>query len=260
MKYFVSALLAISILLPMKSFSQNAPLTLEDLIPGGKTYNKYRAEMPRQMAWSGDNLTYVKNDTVYIAPKTDKEKPEVLFTLKDINAGLKEGNSPLKSLNGVRFISPQSNELMIYSIDKIYLYDYINKKVTANFSYSKDMADIKLAEKSRLLAYTKKNNLYLQAADGKEYAVTNETDEGIVCGQSVHRNEFGINGGGIFWSPQGNLLAFYRMDETMVTDYPLVDVSERVAKLKNIKYPMAGMKSIMSQWVYTILLPSKPFI
>ena len=82
----------------------------------------------------------------------------------------------------------------------------------------------------------------MQTSDGKEFAVTNETDEGIVCGQSVHRNEFGINNG-IFWSPEGNLLAFYRMDETMVTDYLLVDVSERVAKLKNIKYPMAGMKS-----------------
>lgn len=29
----------------------------------------------------------------------------------------------------------------------------------------------------------------------------------------------------------------------MVTDYPLVDISARVAELKDIKYPMAGMKS-----------------
>lgn len=243
MKYIISLFLAISILLPMKSFSQSTPLTLEDLIPGGKTYNKYRAEMPRQMAWAGDNLTYVKGDTVYIAPKTDKQRPEVLFTLEDINNGLNlQTSNSLKSLNGVRFISPQSNEIMIYTADKIYLYDYINKKTTASFSYARGMSDIKVTEKSRSLAYTKKNNLYMQTADGKEHIVTNETNEGIVSGQSVHRNEFGINGG-IFWSPQGNLLAFYRMDETMVTDYPLVDVSERVAKLKNIKYPMAGMKS-----------------
>ena len=33
------------------------------------------------------------------------------------------------------------------------------------------------------------------------------------------------------------------MNETMVGDYPLVDISAREAKLKNIKYPMAGMRS-----------------
>ena len=60
----------------------------------------------------------------------------------------------------------------------------------------------------------------------------------IVWGQSVHRNEFGIEKG-TYWSPDGTKLAFYRMDESMVEDYPLVDVSQRQAAAKNIKYPMA---------------------
>jgi dipeptidyl-peptidase-4 len=63
-----------------------------------------------------------------------------------------------------------------------------------------------------------------------------------VYGQAVHRNEFGIQGGR-FWSPRNNYLAFYRMDESMVGDYPLVDISAREARLRNIKYPMAGMTS-----------------
>jgi len=55
-------------------------------------------------------------------------------------------------------------------------------------------------------------------------AITSETNPGIVYGSNqVHRNEFGIEKG-TFWSPKGNFLAFYRMDETMVTDYPLVDI------------------------------------
>jgi dipeptidyl-peptidase-4 len=64
----------------------------------------------------------------------------------------------------------------------------------------------------------------------------------VVYGQAVHRNEFGIKGG-TFPSPDGHYLAFYRMDESMVGDYPLVDISDREARLKSIKYPMAGMKS-----------------
>ena len=64
----------------------------------------------------------------------------------------------------------------------------------------------------------------------------------IVLGESVHRNEFGIEKG-LFWSPNRNRLAFYRMDQSMVKDYPLVNTKAREAEVRNIKYPMAGMKS-----------------
>lgn len=235
--------LLISILFPMKSYSQEIPLSLEDLIPGGKTYSKYRAEMPRRVSWAGDKLTYVKGDSIMIAPNTEKETAQVLLTVKDINAnsGLGEGET-VKSLTYVQFVSATSNNLMIVSPEKIYLYDFVNKKLSGTFSSTEKMENHDLSDKSNNLAYTVENNLFVQTPDGKKYDVTSDTDKGIVNGQSVHRNEFGINKG-TFWSPKGNLLAFYRMDETMVTDYPLVDVSTRIAQLKNIKYPMAGMKS-----------------
>ncbi|MCF0187708.1 MAG: DPP IV N-terminal domain-containing protein, partial [Bacteroidaceae bacterium] len=89
-------------------------------------------------------------------------------------------------------------------------------------------------------AYTRGNNLFV-FAEGKEVQVTNEPN-GILCGQSVHRDEFGINKG-TFWSPNGNLLAFYWMDQRMVTDYPQVDVSTRIATMVPDKYPMAGTTS-----------------
>lgn len=243
MKFINSLFIVISILLPMKSNSQNSSLTLEDLIPGGKSYYKYRAEMPRQLTWFGEDLTYVKGDTVYSVSFTDTKNPKTFFTLGDINTGMELGaDQQLKSMGRVRTISASSGNLMIYGSDKIYLYDYKEKKINASFSFTAKMEGLDLSEDAKMLAYTKENNLYIQSADGTEHAVTNDENKGIVNGQSVHRNEFGIDKG-IFWSPKGNLLAFYRMDETMVTDYPLVDVSARIAKLKDIKYPMAGMKS-----------------
>lgn len=86
-------------------------------------------------------------------------------------------------------------------------------------------------------AQVKEGNLYV---DGKLI----ECGDGynIVLGESVHRNEFGINGG-LFWSPDGSHLAFYRMDQSMVKDYPIVDTKAREAEPRPIKYPMAGMKS-----------------
>ncbi len=72
--------------------------------------------------------------------------------------------------------------------------------------------------------------------------ISQEVIDGIVDGQSVHRNEFGIHKG-TFFSPDSKRLAYYSMDERMVSMYPLVNTNTRVASLKNVRYPMAGMLS-----------------
>ena len=79
-------------------------------------------------------------------------------------------------------------------------------------------------------------------ADGKTHQVSSDGSREVVYGQSVHRDEFGIHKG-TFWSPKGSLLAFYRMDQSMVSDFPLIDIDHRVAQLAPEKYPMAGMTS-----------------
>ncbi len=78
--------------------------------------------------------------------------------------------------------------------------------------------------------------------NNKQYQITNDKNEGILNGQYVARNEFGIFKG-TFWSPNSHYLAFYRKDQSMVTDYPIVNINYRPAKVENIKYPMAGMTS-----------------
>lgn len=77
---------------------------------------------------------------------------------------------------------------------------------------------------------------------GLRREVSDTTATEVVWGQAVHRNEFGIDGG-LFWSPDGHRLAFYRMDESMVQDYPLVNTDAREAEVRFVKYPMAGMAS-----------------
>ena len=65
---------------------------------------------------------------------------------------------------------------------------------------------------------------------------------GIVYGQSVSRNEFGITGG-VFPAPDGRRLAVYRKDESAVTQYPLFNITTRTGEAMLIRYPMAGMAS-----------------
>ncbi|MDR2041568.1 MAG: S9 family peptidase, partial [Tannerella sp.] len=114
--------------------------------------------------------------------------------------------------------------------------------VTAAYTLEPEWKNFEFCEANGYLAFTEKNNVWALTDDKRLFPVTNETEEGIVCGASVHQNEFGIRKG-LFWSPKGTALAFYRMDERMVTDYPLVNIHARVAKAEPFKYPMAGMKS-----------------
>lgn len=102
-----------------------------------------------------------------------------------------------------------------------------------------DDAEHVTVDDSKNIAYTVDNNLWMIDKSGKKIQVTNDNNKHVLNGQSVHRSEFGISGG-IFFSPQGNYLAYYHMDESMVNDYPVIDWSAGPASVKNIKYPMAG--------------------
>ena len=91
--------------------------------------------------------------------------------------------------------------------------------------------------------FSREHNIYVQTSVGSEpQRVTDDGNRQRVYGEAVHRNEFGINSG-IFLSPDKSRFAFYRMDQSMVTDYPQVNTFERVATLEPDAYPMAGMKS-----------------
>jgi len=70
----------------------------------------------------------------------------------------------------------------------------------------------------------------------------NESEEGVVYGQVVHRNEFGINKG-TFWSADFSKLAFYQNDQRAVTDYPMLNITKPVAEDYHVKYPMAGQQN-----------------
>ena len=107
-------------------------------------------------------------------------------------------------------------------------------------------AENKLWESMELPAPKGEDDEKIELKEGNLYVNDKLVERGdgynIVLGESVHRNEFGIDGG-LFWSPKHSRLAFYRMDQSMVKDYPIVNTKAREAEVRNIKYPMAGMKS-----------------
>jgi dipeptidyl-peptidase-4 len=123
------------------------------------------------------------------------------------------------------------------------LFDVVKKEVKSAVIIATDATQQSLSPNSQNAAWLKENNIVISTQDGKNINVTNDTDKGIVNGSDyVHRQEFGIDKG-MWWSPNSDKLLFYRKDETMVANYPLTSWNERIAANKDIKYPMAGMKS-----------------
>ena len=169
-----------------------------------------------------------------------------LFTLEDLNFGGKNYKQMTPERIDARWYG---NDLILKEKDSYFRYDLATgKKVAADKPANKA---VKAPEGFRVLewneagkawALLKDDNLYVKAQNGELHQLSTDGSREIVYGQSVHRNEFGIYKG-TFFSPDGKQLAFYRMDQSMVTDYPQVNTFERVAAYAPDKYPMAGMTS-----------------
>lgn len=218
--------------------------TLEDLMWGG---NNYANIMPKYYgtAFWGDCLLKLDVDevTTLANEKGQKEKPTVLFTTNQLNAAIDTAQvGKVYSLLYARFPYADKTQVFISTAKQHIIYDWKQRKTlwTAPRIQGESAQDFNFASKAE--AYVKDWNLFVRTADGKSHQVSTDGSRELQYGLSVHRDEFGIRKG-TFWSPKGNLLAFYRMDQSMVTDYPLVDIAHRVAQLAPEKYPMAGMTS-----------------
>ncbi len=207
-------------------------LTLENLTPGAKTY--LSVENLYNIQWWGDFYAIPNNDSLCIYnPK--KEKKEFVIRRDSLNKYLpKEGT--LTSMYSVSLPWSAEQHLLIQKKNLFFIYDWAKNKLINKIEIKGKAQNIDFHSLSKNVAYTIDNNLYVN-----NMRVTLEP-EGVVCGKSVHQQEFGINKG-TFWSPGGRLLAFYKMDERMVDQYPYTELKKSTTTTQSIHYPMAGEKS-----------------
>ena len=235
-------LLAISCWLLPHDMNAQKLFTLEDLNFGGTNFHNMQ---PKNMwlTWWGDQLVQTDVEECHLIDvKTGKKKQ--LFTLDQINEWAKSNedeNRYVRHLMNATFPYPDKPLVAVGNKKAFILVDFKAKKVVWQDSISGQTAN-DWNSVSRATAYVEDNQLYVVDGQGNKRQLTTDGSREIVYGQSVHRNEFGIEKG-TFWSPDGQHLAFYRMDQSMVTDYPQVDIFPREATYEPDKYPMAGMTS-----------------
>ncbi len=231
------------VLICMNINAQEKTLTLEELLPGGKNYANFIPKLPLQTRWYGDQLAMSNRDTLYLVNPEAKSKKTVLITNEELRKFLFDDKANINQISFLKIGDVEIASLILrdQKESKQVLFDVKKKQILKFIRQEKDWENIDFCAENQRIAFTIDNNLYLSDKyEGLPVEVAKDQNKDIVNGQAVHRNEFGIKKG-TFWSPKGNYLAFYRMDESMVGDYPLVDISAREAELKSMKYPMAGM-------------------
>lgn len=248
----------------ISSAQEKKTFTLNDVIPGGDNYfNLVPKSMPG-LQWWGDIC--VRTDIENIKKiDTKSGKESILVTLEEVNEALKNGEmpykltghiKPLRTLMAASLPWGDRNVITFTQYDDrtpgqkyMIWYDFSRKKIVNLFNLQGEgPTNFDFCKENGYMAYTIGNDLYV-AHEGDFSSMVNpkvtgnqQQEKDVVYGQAVHRNEFGIMKG-TFWSPKGTYLAFYRMDQSMVTDYPQVNTTARIAELVPDKYPMAGMTS-----------------
>ena len=193
--------------------------------------------------------TYHKNQSVIRRSAESEENVDTILRVADFE-NLVFNEDSLKMSRIPKFSWVEKDVIEFNHQNRKFSYDTKSNKLNLINEWEEGAENLKFSSKNDL-AYTKGQNIYLSKS-GVIDTVTIDTIPGITNGQAVHRREFGITDG-LFWSPNGNFLAFYRNDQRMVGDFPLVDITKREAEVENIKYPMAGMTNeVVKLGVYNL--------
>ncbi len=235
MKTWKLSLLLICILIGiLPARAQKKDLAIEDLM-SRKLYPQSLVNLqwrnPETFTWQAKNKL-VQQLLAVPASDTILSLDQLSTAVQKADAAALKSFPAIKWKDGSGFYFIHDGKLMVYNL---------GKEASVWNTLDPEAENVDIEPITGKIAYTLGNNLYVSDNKVKK-AVTNDAEKNIVNGQAVHRNEFGIDKG-TFWSPNGNFLAFYRMDQTMVTDYPIVNINTRIASVESIKYPMAGMAS-----------------
>lgn len=219
---------------------QHRSPTLEEYTLGSP--KALRRTSLRSLRWLGSDYVYIDSTRLVIGTPTAAHPEKTLLSQDEFLAIIGEATKGA----GAKYFTPFSvvdDGLLIPFGKKHYLIDPQAKKQLAAFERAgRAEQAFALAPRAKHAVAVRDNNLFLLLPDGSSKQLTTDGTPTLVYGQSVHQNEFGIHGG-LFWSPDGSRLAFYRMDQSMVTPYPLVHINTRKATEEKLYYPMAGMPS-----------------
>ncbi len=231
-------LILTGLVIPGLFFAQSKMMSMEEATLG----NGLMAKNLSQLQWNGDeNSWFYVAKNCLIKGYANKTTRDTVLKINALNVGLKLAKEDTLS----RFPSVSIYKTNVFSFssgNSVFTYNLADGSLQKLNSWPSNAQNADMAAGTFSTAYTVKNDLFI-SVNGKAIAVETSANPDISYGsERVHRNEFGITKG-TFWSPAGDRLAYYYMNETGVASYPIVDIQDPIAVLDGTKYPMAGQKS-----------------
>lgn len=165
--------------------------------------------------------------------------------------------------DGFQFNSAETQAILTNESEQIYRHSSTAKAFVLDMATSKitSVADTKIMYPNfdptgKFVAYVFENNLYVKdLKKNKAKAITKDGKRNAIINGAVdwvYEEEFSMSTG-YQWNEDGSAIAYYRFDETNVTEYSMSMYEGLYPTVTTFKYPKAGeANSKVDVFVYTV--------
>jgi dipeptidyl-peptidase-4 len=139
-------------------------------------------------------------------------------------------------------LSPTGKELLLTSATGLFLYNLDTGKLQRLTQDPAAEAAPQFSPDGTRIAFLKNNNIHVIEIEGHiDTQLTSEGNDHLLVGQVdwVYGEEFGIDKG-FYWSPDSQHIAYFKMDESNVPEFPITDFIPVQNEVASTRYPKAG--------------------
>ncbi|MEH6610733.1 MAG: DPP IV N-terminal domain-containing protein [Halioglobus sp.] len=250
----------ITLTLPTLHADTGKPLDMQTIFAS----DTFAARLPMAITWlpNGDSYAFIesdKNGQRIVSRAVDSGQVVTALALSDIS-GL-PANFTLTDFQW----QPERDMLLLqgmvttdwqgYRSAPWYVYQISKKTLRPLGEEGQQLQLVKLSPSGRHAGFVVANNIYtVDLKSGKSKAVTSDGDGDIFNGIFDYGStEFGPVDGWR-WSPDGEQIAFWRMDATEVRFYPLIDELQSYSEVRTFHYPNTSEQHAINRiGVHTLL-------
>jgi dipeptidyl-peptidase-4 len=238
------------------ALAQEKLLTIDDIFDPVKKVN-FSGTPPQGLQWlkGGDYYLQGKRDNTgaiqLLKVNARTGEAAAFFDAARMEAallklqGMQPGDARRLAHQGSYQLNPaQTGVLLNHQGDLIY-YELGSDRAVKLTNTPEEEVEEDFSPDGRMVSFVRNNNLFVvDISTRRERALTTDGGEKVFNGRLdwVYEEELYGRGNkrGYWWSPDSKQLAYLRLDEANVKDFPVVDHIPREQVLENTAYPLAG--------------------
>jgi dipeptidyl-peptidase-4 len=249
-------LIAILLLFVPSIAAQNKLLTIDDIFDPAKRVNF--SGSPVAPRWLKDGVHYIvasKDRNAFprllkVNAVTGKSEPfydaAKMQTAFAALPGISKEDARRLSNQSSYDMNPSETGVLINFANDLFYYEFGSDRAVRLTSNPEEEVGASFSPDGRMISFVRSGNLYVEdlSMQRRERALTRDGSDKILNGRLdwVYQEEVYGRGnfGAYWWSPDSTKIAFLRLDERPVPEYPVVDHIPLEQKLELTPYPKSG--------------------